>query len=131
MPSYNFKCQNPKCGCEFLRHFKVEEFEKTQYGTGWGCFNCGWPRMAVIKSNRNAKDGFQPGFQRNIMKHCETYGEYKAWLKKLGLIELGYEELPPEPKRKSIWTDKLLKKAYDLGFNLDDNKMQALKDGLI
>lgn len=71
--------------------------------------------MIVIKSNRLVDDGFKPGFQRNIMKHCSTYGEYKAWLKKLGLIEIGYSDIPEEKEaRTQYWDDEKIKKLYDI-----------------
>jgi len=131
MPSYRFHCRNEKCGADFLRHFKIEEFEKNQYGSGYGCFKCGFPRMAVIKSNKLAKDGFQPGFQRNIMKHCSTYGEYKAHLKRMGLVEIGHEDLPEsEDNKTEYWTDDILKKVYANGIKISDREAEALKKGL-
>jgi hypothetical protein len=110
------KCQNKKCGHEFLRRYDVEEFDKLQYGAvpGIGCFDCGWPKMLVMKSKRQVNDSFQPGFQRNIRKHCETYSEYKAHLKRMGLIEVGYEDLPEQKEvGTQYWTDELLSKVYN------------------
>ena len=71
--------------------------------------------MAVMKSGITIKDGFTPGFQRNIRRYCSTYAEYKAHLKRMGLIEFGYEELPEDdgkPKH-SMFTDEMLRKIYN------------------
>lgn len=134
--SYRFKCRNDKCGHEFHRYFPLEEFEKTQYTTGFGCFDCGYPKMAVIKSSKRVKDGFQPGWQPNIRKHCETYSEYKAHLKQMGLIEFGYEEIEKYhcqnlAKQKPVWDDETLKIVYDKGIKVTDNEAYALKKGII
>jgi len=116
--SYRLKCRNPKCNQEFLRYWPKLEFERLQYGAipGISCFQCGFPKMIVVKSNMTAKDGFNPGFQRNIRKHCATYSEYKAHLKIMGLQEVGYEDLPEEEgfSRTQYFNDKRLKKIYDL-----------------
>ena len=131
MPAFRLKCQ--KCGKEFHRFWKIEEFDRLQYkesGQGIGCFDCGAPRMAVIRSNQTVKDGFQPGFQRSIRKHCNTYAEYKAWLKRLGLIEVGYEDIPErEPGKTQYWTEDTLKMVYNqYGVKFSDREAEALKE---
>lgn len=131
MPAYRMKCR--KCEREYHRHYSVEEFEKNQYGTanGWGCFDCGYPKMIVMKSNKRVKDGFQPGFQKSIREYCSTYGEYKQKLKERGLIELGYEELPErEEKRESYWTPDVLKRLYnEFGVKFSDREAEELENG--
>jgi hypothetical protein len=133
--NYRFKCRNPKCGYEGLRRFNIEEFDQLQYGgtqPGIACFQCGYPKMAVMKSGWHVKDGFKPGFQRNIMKYCNTYEEYKQHIKDMGLIEIGYEEIPEpedESKRVTYWDDELLKKIYDRGIKIDGNEAEYLKAG--
>lgn len=88
--------------------------------------------MAVIKSNKVVEDGFQPGYQRNIGKHCATYSEYKAHLKNMGLIEIGHEELPQgEDYQTQYWTDDILKKVYQHGIKISGNEAEALKKGLV
>jgi len=133
MPAFNLKCKNTVCGSEFHRFWSPEEFDQLQYGTtpGISCFNCGTPQMIVMRSNRTVKDGFQPGFQRNIRKHCNTYGEYKAHLKNMGLVELGYEDLPEKREDKTnYWTDEMLRKIYnETGVKFSDREATALKEG--
>jgi hypothetical protein len=132
--NYRFHCKNQKCGASFHRHFSVEEFEKQQYGSGWGCFKCGYPRMAVIKSNKSVRDGFTAGFQRNIGKVCSTYSEYKKELKAMGLIELGYEDLKEQPDSEDFsdyWTDDILKEVYEDGITLDGELINGLQTGEI
>jgi hypothetical protein len=127
--SYRFKCRSSKCGLEFLRHYPSEEFDKLQYGgvrPGIGCFVCGFPKMAVMRSQKSVKDGFEPGFQRSIGKHCSTYAEYKAHLKAMGLVEMGYEDMPPhEPDKPVYFSDKKIRELnqrYGLGLNESDVK---------
>lgn len=132
MPSYRFKCRNPKCGGEFHRHFSVEEFDRNQYGSecGWACFNCGFPKMAVMLSHKRVKDGFVPGFQRNIRKYCRTYTEYKQELKRMGLIEIGYEELPEDDGPQiHYWTPDIVKKVIQHGVQLSGREIEALEAG--
>jgi len=130
--SYRFHCRNPKCRGEFHRYFNTEEFEKQQYSSsGWCCFNCGYPKMAVIKSNKSVNDGFAPGYQRSIGKYCATKAEYNAHLKNMGLIELGYEDLPKNEHKTTYWTDDILKKVYDYGVQISDREAEALKKGIL
>lgn len=110
--SYRLNCQNPKCGGEFLRYWPKEEFELLQYGgavKGIGCFNCGYPKMKVTLSSMSANDGFVPGFQRSIGKHCDTYAEYKAHLKRMGLVEVGYNDIKEKEVKKEYLTDEFIK----------------------
>ena len=129
------KCRNPKCKHEFHRHYRSEEFDKLQYsGTGGiSCYDCGYEKMMVIRSNKLVKDGFQPGFQRNIRKHCATYSEYKAHLKNMGLIEMGPEDVPVEDPDKAphnYWSDAMLKKVYNKhGIKITDREAEHLKSG--
>ena len=132
--NYRFHCRNQKCGAEFLRRYRVDEFEKNQYHTenGWGCFNCGYPRMAVMKSEREVKDGFQPGYYRCVMKYCRTYTELKEARKAKGLVEIGYDEIKdPESENEAIsyWSDDILKKVYEHGVKLSGLEAEALKTG--
>lgn len=133
--NFRLKCRNTKCGFEAIRRYNVEEFDKLQYGgavKGISCFNCGFPKMAVMRSMQKVKDGFVPGFQRSIGKHCETYSEYKAHLKKMGLVEIGYEELPEQEDEKiNYWTDEVLKKVHDSGVYISGREAQALSEGKI
>lgn len=129
MQNFRFKCR--KCGQEFLRRKSLEEFEKAQYSeNGHSCESCGYPKMAVIRSNQMVKDGFKPGLQRNIMKVCNTYAEYKAQLKKMGLIEMGYEDFPEQEYKSKYWSPKMLKKLYDMG-GFGDNELNAIGSGKI
>lgn len=132
MGSYLMKCRNPKCGIEFRRYWKREEFDRLQYdscGSGISCQKCGYPRCIVTKSKRSVDDGFKPGFQRNIMKHCATYSEYKDHLKNMGLIELGYDELPEkEPEQTNYFDDEIMKLLYEKhGVNLDSREVLHLQ----
>ena len=136
MPGFRMKCRNPKCTHEFLRYFPSEEFDKLQYGgvPGIGCYDCGFPQMVVMRSKQRVKDGFTPGFQRNIRKHCDTYSKYKAHLKTMGLVELGYDDIPihdPDKNPESYWDDDMLKKAYDNGFKITGQEADHLKSGAV
>lgn len=136
MSSQNFrlKCRNTKCGYEGLRRYSKIEFDELQYSGSGGisCFQCGFPKMAVMRSMQTVKDGFIPGFQRNIRKVCHTYSQYKEELKKMGLIELGYEDLPEsEDGKTNYWTDDVLKNVVDSGVYLSGREAQALKEGKI
>lgn len=106
--SYRLKCRNEKCGREFHRYWSKEEFDKLQYGAqpGIGCFECGYPKMAVTRSNKSVDDKFRPGWQPNIRKHCATYAEYKAWIKKMGLIEVGNEQIPEDKYEATQYFDE-------------------------
>lgn len=129
--NYKICCRNPKCGYETTKRYSVEEFERLQYPTGISCFLCGYPKAVVIHTNRMARDGFKPGFQRNIMKHCATYAEYKAWLKRMGLVELGYEEIPDfkPDERLNIWDREMIKLLESKGLKLSDREIKALQEG--
>lgn len=132
MQGYRLKCRNSKCGAEFHRAYKSEEFDRLQYssdGSGISCFNCGFPRMVVMKSNKTVDDGFKPGFQRNIRKHCSTYAEYKAHLKNMGLIEIGYDDLPPQKETlTNYFDDDMMRKLYSrYGISLDSRKVDHLQ----
>lgn len=110
----------------------VADFDQTQYSIhGHQCFSCGYPKMAVIRSNVMVKDSFVPGFQRNIRKHCATYAEYKQHLKNMGLIEIGYEDLPETEDKTKYWTPELLKKLYDMGLGFGDCELDAIEAGKI
>jgi len=116
--SYRFQCRNPQCRAEFHRYYPKQEFEHHQYNTasGWACFNCGYPKMMVMFSNKEVKDTFQAGWQQNIREYCETYSDYKKKLKAKGLIEIGYEELPPNEGDKPYqWSEDMIKKAIKNG----------------
>lgn len=135
MPSYRMHCRNQRCGADFHRHIPIEEFEKSQYSpSGWTCFRCGYPRMAIMKSNKQVKDSFQPGYQRNIGKYCANYTQYKQELKKMGLIEIGYEEMKTQPDDenfKDYWDDEILKEIYEDGISLDGELIKGLQSGAI
>lgn len=135
MPNYRFHCRNKKCGSDFHRHFPILEFEEQQYGSGWACFNCGFPRMGVIKSNKMVQDGFVAGFQRSIGKVCNTYGDYKKELKKMGLVEIGYDEIKEDPADEDFsgyWTDDILKEVYEEDdISLDGELIKGLQNGSI
>lgn len=118
LQNYRFKCANEKCGHEFLKRYTVEEFDKTQYTTGFGCFDCGFPKMGVIKSMATIKDSFTPGWQPNIRKHCNTYSEYKQHLKNMKLVEFGYEEIPEYEDKTPFWTPEMLKSLYKHGVEI-------------
>lgn len=134
--NYRMKCRNPRCGGEFLRRYSVEEFDELQYGgavKGISCYNCGFPKMAVMRSNAVRRDKFQPGFKRNIMKYCETETQYKNYLKEMGLVEFTYDDLPKNtenPNKINYWTDEILKKVYDHGVHFSGEEARALKEGL-
>lgn len=135
MQNYRMRCRNSKCGSEFLRRFSAKQWEDAQYGgdrPGVACYNCGTPSMAVMRSEQTVKDGFVPGFQRNIRKFCNTYAEYKSWLKIMGLIEFGYEDLPDNedgtPKTTGF-TDEMISKIQQ-SYGLDGvsgNEIEHLK----
>lgn len=132
--NFRFKCR--KCGYEGLRRYNVEEFDRLQYGgdqKGISCFTCGFPKMVVMRSMKQVRDGFVPGFQRSIRKHCATYGEYKTHLKRMGLVELGYEdiEFDGEDKKIDYWDDSILKKVADMGVYISGREADALKQGKI
>lgn len=127
---YRLTCRNPKCSHDFHRGYRQKEFEELQYPNGIACFDCGFPRMIIMKSHRKLKDTFVPGFQRNIMKHCETYQEYKAHLGRMGLIELGYEDLPDGgPHRAPYWNDVSLRKLHEKhGVKLSGREAEHFKN---
>ena len=109
----------------------VEDFDSRQYGNdgkGHQCEKCGFPRMALIKSNKRADDTFKAGFQRNIMEYCHTVEEYRRKLKERGLIEIGYEDLPFNEDGAPVeyWSEDMLKYAYQMG--LSENEVNSLRD---
>jgi len=85
-----------------------------------------------MKSGKSAKDGFQPGFQRSIRKHCATYGEYKRHLKEMGLIEMGYDDLPQNDEPvTNYFPDDVMKNLYQKhGVSLDSREVQHLRGEL-
>lgn len=110
----------------------MEAFEETQYSPGGHrCEGCGFPKMAVIRSNKSVQDGFIPGFQRNIRRHCSTYGEYKKALKEMGLVEIGYDELPEVENKTKYWDAPMLKKLHDMGAGFGDRELDAMERGEI
>lgn len=129
--SYRFKCR--KCHQDYLRHLNQDEFERNQYSiNGWPCFSCGYPKMMVMRSKLSANDGFRPGFQRNIGKHCSTYGEYKAHLKRMGLIEIGYEDVDFNESDKDFnyWDEETVKAVIrDHGVDLSGREIDGLIAG--
>ena len=127
MQGYRLKCRNQKCGGEFHRYYGSAEFDRLQYGTvpGIGCFQCGFSKMLVMKSSALVKDGFQPGFQRNIRKHCATYSEYKAHLKNLGLVELGYEDIPEFKGIKTQYFDDAMMRKIHKKHNISLSGREA------
>lgn len=127
--AYRFKCRNIKCQSEFHRYYTDKFFEEMQYGTesGWSCFNCGYPRMAVTRSLKSVKDNFQPGWQPNIRKNCWTYGQYKEELKQRGLIEIGNEDLPEYEGKPQFWSDETIKALYDQGIKLDEELIKEAR----
>lgn len=116
MKGFRFKCVNEKCKHEFHKSMSPEDFDRTQYsadGKGHSCYDCGFPKMVVMRSNKLVKDGFVPGFQRSIRKHCETYSEYKQHLKNMGLVELGYEDIPESKGPETqYFDDEMMRKIY-------------------
>lgn len=135
MPSYRMHCKNKKCGGDFHRYFPIEEFELQQYGSGWACFKCGFPKMAVMKSNKAVKDGFVAGYQRNIGKVCNTYSAYKKALRDMGLVEIGYDEIKDDPADEDFsgyWTDDILQEVYEEdNITLDGELIKGLQSGSI
>lgn len=132
--SYRFKCRNTRCNSEFHRYYPKEEFEKNQYGTsdGWACFNCGYPKMAVMLSNRDVKNSFTPGWQPTIREYCDTYSDYKKKLKARGLVEIGYEELPIKDDETSYkWDDEQIKRLVQDGTldSTDGRLIEDMKEG--
>jgi len=131
--SYRLKCQNKNCSHEFLRYWPKDEYETLQYNTvngeykGIACFDCGFPKMVVMKSKQVADDGFKAGFQRNIMKYCNTYAEYKAHLKNMGLIEIGYEKTEDRKFSEPFFTPDLCRQLNQKhGISLSPLEMEGL-----
>ena len=90
--------------------------------------------MAVMGSRLSVKDGFKPGYQRNIGKHCNTYAEYKAHLKRMGLIELGYEEIKSSEDDLNInyWNEDTIKNIIrEHGVDLSGREIEGLINGEI
>ena len=133
MKEQNFRFKCGKCNQEFLRRMNQDEFERKQYTSGHSCFSCGFPKMGVIRSSQKIRDGFTPGYQKNIRKHCWTYKGYQDELKKMGLVEMGYDELPEgEDRGTKYWTPDMLKKLYQItGQKYSDNELDAIGDGKI
>lgn len=74
-----------------------------------------------------ADDGFKPGYQRSIGKFCSSYTQYKDELKKMGLVELGYDEMPDKKEDEPFWNkDALLKIQREHGIQLKDNEIDEL-----
>jgi len=132
MPAYRMKCRHPKCGKDHHRFYKVEEYDLLAYGgrePGIACYDCGYPRMVVIKSKKSVDDTFKPGFQRNIRKHCDTYAQYKKHLKDMGLVEMGYEDFPQQKEGQPFWSDaKLERICKEHGVKLSGNEIKHLKE---
>ena len=129
MASFRLKCR--KCGGEFHRHFKNEEFDELQGSAGIPCYNCGFPRMVTMRSMKTVKDGFKPGFQRNIGKFAHSYGAYKKELRAMGLVEVGYEEMEAQEDGKTnYWTPELITKLNNDGAGISDNEADhMMSDG--
>lgn len=99
MPAIKLECQNKRCQNRFERTYSAEEFERRMASVnGIPCFTCGMPRMEVFKTNRRVKDGFEPGWQENIRKWCDSRSQYNAYVKAMGLQEIGYDYVPQEVK---------------------------------
>lgn len=130
---YRMLCRNAKCGGEFLRSYRVDEFQQNQDGSGWHCFNCGYPRMQCYVSNRKINDKLQfPSFQRNIGEYCHSEADYKRKLKEKGLIELGFEDFPEREEEaigKRYWTDDVIKELAEEGITFDGELIKAMQSG--
>lgn len=127
--NFRFKCRNTKCGYEGLRRYNIKEFEELQYPSGISCFYCGFPKMFVMRSKRQIDDTFKPGFQPGIGKYAWSKKEYDKMLKDMGLIELGYEDMPEHKEGKvKYWTDDMIKRAYDLMGGLEGNEIKRLTE---
>ena len=82
-----------------------------------------------MKSERSVKDGFKPGWQSNIRKHCGTYSEYKAQVKAMGLTEVGYETLPEiKPGKIAYWDDEtLMDLKHEIGVDFTEAEARELQ----
>jgi len=138
--NFNFKCRNSRCGYEGHRAYHIDEYDKLQYGgdkPGIACFQCGFPKMLTMRSRQMAKDNeFTPGYQRNIGKFCATKSEYQGQIKKMGLIELWYEQLPDsafdgDNSAPNYWNDETLSKVRAHGIEISDLEAEGLKRDLI
>jgi hypothetical protein len=130
--NFRFKCRKPGCGYEHLKRYNVDEFEKLQYPNGIPCEKCGFPKTVVMRSKQTAKDGFKPGFQASINKYCYSYKEYQQELKKRGLIEMGYEDIPDyQDGVTNYWTDDVIKNMWDNGVHLSGREIEMLKAGRV
>ena len=130
MKNYRIICRNQRCGYDGVRRYSNEEFDKLQYPSGISCSKCGFPRATIVKSQAKLCDSFKPGFQRNIMKYCANYSEYKAHLKNMGLVEMGYEDFKDEDIKEEykVWDDDLIKYMVDRGLEISDREAVALKE---
>lgn len=134
MPAYKFICR--KCGRNYHRHYKTsKEYEEMCYGNqppGMACFDCGFPQMVTIRTEKPAPDGFKPGFQRSIMKHCATRKEFEAELKRQGLVELGNEDFPEMKNEPDFrWTENFFKKVYQkYGINTESGEAKEIVEAV-
>ena len=83
-------------------------------------------------SNRDVKNTFVPGYQKSINVWCDSYSQYKKELKKRGLIEIGYEDLPEKEDNSSYrWDDESIKKMVQNGSldALDGQLISDMKEG--
>ena len=128
--NYRLICQNPKCNHEFVRRFSNEEFDRIQYSTGHSCFDCGFKKMKVMKTFMNIRDTFQPGMQKNIRKWCDTYSQYKSYLKEMGLVEIGNEEMKMESHKQQYFDKDTVKHiVQNTEMKLSGNEIEALENG--
>lgn len=84
-----------------------------------------------LKNKRMTKDGFTPGWQENIGAYAGGRLEYDRMLKERGLVEIGREYKPSESTTVSnpCATEEFANYAKELGVELSDNEVDAIKTG--
>lgn len=77
------------------------------------------------------KDGFEPGWQQNIMEYVGGRREYNQKLKEKGLIELGYDYVPKEsiPDYSILGNKEMALATKEIVPELSDNEVDAIASG--
>lgn len=87
--------------------------------------------LQLLRANSHPKgDGFKPGWHPGLNMEIRTNGQYQQVLKEKGMVEIGNEKQKPrEMKKKSAFTEEIIKDAIDKGASISGREAGALLAG--
>lgn len=87
--------------------------------------------LQLLRANSHSKgDGFKPGWHPGLNMEIRTNGQYQQVLKEKGMVEIGNEKQKTrETKKKSAFTEEIIKDAIDKGANISGREAGALLAG--